>query len=38
MALTIDAGGGQLEVTVQKDASTPMSGVKVCLFSQSGSY
>ena len=34
----VDAGGGHLQVTVQEDAGHPMEGIKVYLFSSSGSY
>jgi hypothetical protein len=37
-AFTIDAGGGAFSVTVGEDAATPLSGLRVYLFHQSGSY
>ncbi len=33
-----DAGGGTFTITLQKDADTPISGIKMYLFSPSGSY
>ncbi len=34
----VDAGGGLFQVSVEKDPDIPMQGIKVYLFSQSGSY
>jgi|GEM_PF-1795685 len=36
--VSINAGGGLLQVTVEKAAGSAMEGIKVYLFSQSGSY
>ncbi|MEJ2046914.1 MAG: hypothetical protein P8X92_02245, partial [Dehalococcoidia bacterium] len=38
IAVPVETGGGLLQVTVEKDPETPMVGVKVYLFTQSGSY
>lgn len=37
-AVAIDAGGGRVSVTLQKDATHPMAGVKMYLFNTAGSY
>ena len=37
-SVPVDAGGGLFQVTVQQAPGTPMEGIKVYLFSQSGSY
>ena len=34
----IDAGGGLLQMTVQKDEDNPMPGLKICLFNAAGTY
>jgi len=36
--VAVDAGGGSLNVTVEQGEDSPMEGVKVYLFSQSGAY
>ncbi|MCG2774401.1 MAG: hypothetical protein L6406_01870 [Desulfobacterales bacterium] len=36
--VSVSAGGGFLQVTVEKAPGSPMEGIKVYLFSQSGSY
>jgi hypothetical protein len=35
---SVEAGGGLFQVTVEKTPGSPMEGIKVYLFSQSGSY
>jgi hypothetical protein len=37
-AVLIDAGGGLLQMTVQKDDDLPMPGIKVYLFNADGTY
>jgi len=37
-AVTVDAGGGALQVVVRQDETTPMPGVRVYLFSGSEAY
>ncbi len=36
--VTIDAGGGQLQATIQTDDGTPLSGLSAYLFSEEGKY
>ena len=36
--ITLDAGGGTLQVDLRMDESTPLAGVKTHLFSESGTY
>ena len=37
-AVPIDAGGGLFQITLQKEPDAPMEGIKIYLFSQSGTY
>ena len=37
-AVLIDAGGGSLRMTVQKDDELPMPGLKAYLFNAAGTY
>jgi hypothetical protein len=37
-AVTVDAGGGRLQVVVRQDETTPMSGIRVYLFSGGQAY
>ncbi len=37
-SVSIDAGGGLLQVTVEKASDSPMEGISVYLFSETGSY
>ncbi len=37
-SVSVNAGGGFLQLTVEKAPGSPMEGIKVYLFSQSGSY
>ncbi|MCP4672579.1 MAG: hypothetical protein GY857_14895 [Desulfobacula sp.] len=36
--IDLDAGGGQFMITLQKDDLTPISGIKMYLFTDTGSY
>lgn len=37
-AVAVDAGGGTLEIAVREDESTPLTGIRVYLFTEAGSY